>query len=145
MPDRRWTSQNCLGEIRFSGDPPQTRITQHVEKSTTMFFEAESDACHPSDTLTDDGEARNDFLDDRKELYLSSSVPKGESFPTPLRFFCTWSGEQILSWTCCWKAVLTILGTLMVTGFGPVSRSLQRTSPDEYTWSRGRLTKIQAT
>ena len=45
----------------FSGDAPQTRITQHVEKSTTMFFEAESDACHPSDTLTDDGEARNDF------------------------------------------------------------------------------------
>ena len=63
------------------------RITQHVERSTTMFFEAESDGSHPSDTLTDDGEARNDFLDDRWELYLSSSVPKGESFPNPLRFF----------------------------------------------------------
>ena len=44
----------------------------------------------------------------------------------------TWSGEkkQVLSWTCCWKAVLTILGTLVVTGihrsFGPVSRSSKK-------------------
>ena len=52
-----------------------------------MIFEAESDGSPPSDTLTDDGEARSDFLDDRWALFLSSSVPKGESFPYPLRFF----------------------------------------------------------
>ena len=47
--------------------------------------------------------------------------------------------------TCCWKAVLAILGTLMVSCFAPVSRSSQKTSPDGCTWSGGRLTKNQAT
>ena len=65
-PDRRWNSQVVL--TRTSEGPPQMRSTLHVEKSTTMFFEAESDGSQPSDTLTDDGEARNDFLDDRREI-----------------------------------------------------------------------------
>ena len=87
---RSQMDQSKLIVFARSGFPEihlKIRITQHVEKSTTMFFEAESDACHPSDTLTDDGEARNDFLVDRWELFLSSSVPKGESFTNPLRFF----------------------------------------------------------
>ena len=64
---------SCLEESRVSEAPPQIRITLHVERSTTMIFEAESDGSQPSDTLTDDGEARNDFLDDRWEWHLSSS------------------------------------------------------------------------
>ena len=42
-------------------NPPQSRITLHVVRNTTMIFEAESDGSHPSDTLADDGEVRNDF------------------------------------------------------------------------------------
>ena len=42
---------SCREEIRFSEDPPQSRIA------------------HPLGT--DDSEVRNDFLDDRRELYLS--------------------------------------------------------------------------
>ena len=90
MPDRRRTSQNCLGEIRFSEDPPQTRITLHESKSTTMIFEAETDACHPSDTLTDDGEARNDFLDDRWELHLSVICAERRIIPESTAIFLTW-------------------------------------------------------
>ena len=46
--------------------------------------------------------------------------------PNTTAIFLTWSGEQILSWTCCKKAVLTILGTLRAIetwlNLGPVSR-----------------------
>ena len=49
-----------LEERRCSENPPQSRITLHVEKSTTMFFDAESDGSPPSNTLADDSEARND-------------------------------------------------------------------------------------
>ena len=76
-----------------SEGPPQIRITLHVERSTTMFFEAESDGSHPSDTLADDGEARHDFsgrslgsvsVGHHVEPRVKLKVPK-EEFPRPLR------------------------------------------------------------
>ena len=80
MP-KNWNHFKCPiadGRVKLSraGLPKihlKIRITLHVEKSTTMIFEESRDGSHPSDTLADDGEARNDFLDDRKELHLSSS------------------------------------------------------------------------
>ena len=95
------------------------RITLHVEKSTTMFFEAESDGSPPSDTLTDDGEARNDFSG-RSLGTVSVVITLNQELSSMCRrknsqYHCetlTRSRKQILSWTCCWKAALTILGTL---------------------------------
>ena len=140
----------------FSEDPPQIRIILHVEKSTTMFFEAESDGSPPSDTLTDDGEARNDFLDDRWEVSVVitlnqelSYAPK-EEFPIPLRD------------TDVVRRTNTILDVLLEsriddswnvegdrnlaepwTGFTQFT-ALNAKPPDGYTWSGERLTKVHS-
>ena len=47
------------------------------------------------------GEARNDFVDDRWELCLSVICTERRIIPNTTSIFLTWSGEQILSWTCC--------------------------------------------
>ena len=138
---------NCLCEIRFPGDPPPTRITQHVEKSTTMFFEAESDACHPSDTLTDDGEARNDFFWTiagncfcrhlyRKENHshvhcdFFDVVRMTNTLLDVLlerRIDNSWNVELAAPWT----------------GFTQFT-ALNAKPPDGYTWSGERLTKVHS-
>ena len=64
---------NCLEETRFSENPHQygdypARGEEHKDD-----LQRESDGSQPLDTLTDHGEARNDFLDDPTEFHLSSS------------------------------------------------------------------------
>ena len=80
---------NCLEEIMFSEGWPQFTITLHEATNTTVFLQGESDESHSSDTLTDDGEARNDFPSiEGNHVYrhhveprLEPLVPKEESFP----------------------------------------------------------------
>ena len=67
------------GPVKLSGREQvfrkSTLIQDHPARGEEHndVLQAESGGSPPSDTLADDGEARNDFLDDRKELYLSSS------------------------------------------------------------------------
>ena len=72
IPDRRWNSQvvwNRSGypKIHLNSGPPCTREHNDVPQG-------ESDGCQPLEKLTDDNEVRNDFLFDRRELHLSSSL-----------------------------------------------------------------------
>ena len=52
--------EQLIFEIRVFRGPPQFRITLH-ETNTTTFLQGESAKYRTSDTLTEDGEARNDF------------------------------------------------------------------------------------
>ena len=77
--------------IRFSEDPPQSRITLQEAKVIRKIFKV-SDGSQPFDTSPDDSEPRNDFgtiagnyncrhhVEPRVELY----VPNEESFPIPI-------------------------------------------------------------
>ena len=50
------------GTVKLSG-----RDHTFYQKRTTIFLQGESDCSQPDTQKTDDGEVRNDFLDDRKE------------------------------------------------------------------------------
>ena len=52
---------SCLEEIRFSEDPSQFRIILARDEQHKDVLQGESDGSPPLNTLTDDGEPRNDF------------------------------------------------------------------------------------
>ena len=93
-----------------------------------MFFKEKSDGCQPKDTTTEDGEARNDFWTIAGDYIYRRHVEPRVKLCVPCDMLML-SGGQLQHWMCCWKGVLTIIGTLMVAGIyrrpGPVSRSSQ--------------------
>ena len=81
------------GTVKWSGE-------EHKDD-----LQGDSDGSQPSDTMTDDSEARNDFFGQSQgstfivitlNQGLNSMCTKEESFSRPLRYILTWSGEQIL-------------------------------------------------
>ena len=72
MPDRRWNSQVVLS--RTSEGPPQNEDHPARGEEHNDDLQAESDRSQPSDTLTVDGETRNDFLDDRRKIHYRQHV-----------------------------------------------------------------------
>ena len=138
------------GRIRFS--EKSTSIQDYLEraKTITMLFEEESDGSPPSDTLADE-----------KLSIAGNYIYRHHVEPRSFYSFCAdrrihsqhhsktlmFSGGRILRWMCCWKAVLTIIGTRMVTGiyptFGPVSRSSQYRMKILQTDTRGPVSDQQ--
>ena len=104
-----------------------------------------SDTSQPTDEITDDGEARDDFW----SIQGNCAEGRDISNSTEIR----WRGQDYTKkpWVCCKQAVETIIGTLMRIEtfriYGPDSRSSQYRMKDVLTdiWSGRRLTKVQAT
>ena len=71
----------CLEDIRFSEDPPKSKITLREAKSITLIFKVKSDGSQPLDTMTDDGGARKDFWTIAGDLiYLPHVEPRVKLF-----------------------------------------------------------------
>ena len=108
-----------------------TSIRDHPARGEEYndVLQGESDGSQPLDT--DDGEARNYFWTIAGNFFIVITLNQELNSMCRLKNHSqyhssalTLSGGRTRHWMCCWRAVLTIIGTSTVAGnHGPVSRS----------------------
>ena len=120
---------SCLEDIRFSEDPPQFGITLHEAKSTTTFFKESRTGLNRQTRTTVKPEMIFGpslgiifiVITLNQELNSMCRLKNHSQYHSSA---LTLSSGRMQHWMCCWRAVLTIIGTSMVAGnHGPVSRS----------------------